>query len=60
MRIAHWTEHIGSGMSRVAEDMAAQERLFGLDSHVFSPFLAVGDDARQADIHVIHQHLPDE
>jgi len=60
VRIAHWTEHIGSGMSRVAEDMAAQERLFGLDSHVFSPFLAVGDDARQADIHVIHQHLPDE
>jgi len=60
MRIAHWTEPVGSGMSRVAEDMSAGERLLGHESNIFSPFKAVGDDARAADIHVIHQHLPDE
>ena len=31
MRIVHWTEKIGSGMSRVAEEMAESERLLGLD-----------------------------
>lgn len=60
MRIAHWTEKIGSGMSRVAEEMAEIERILGLDSAVHNPFQAVSDEARSADVHVIHQHLPDE
>jgi hypothetical protein len=60
MIIAHWTESNGSGMSRVADEMAAVERILGHESNVFNPFRAIGDDARRAEIHVIHQHLPDE
>ena len=60
MKIAHWTEKLGSGMSRVAEEMASIETSLGLESAVYNPFLPVEEEARQADIHVVHQHLPDE
>jgi len=60
VNIAHWTEQIGSGMSKVAEEMSAVERLLGLQSSVYNPFLPVYDVAREADVHVIHQHIPDE
>ena len=60
MNIAHWTEKIGSGMSRVAEEMSNIECLLGHTSNVYSPFLPVNDAAKAADIHVIHQHLPEE
>lgn len=60
MNIAHWTDKIGSGMSRVAEEMAASETSLGLKSVVYSPFKPIEEEAKLADIHVIHQHLPDE
>lgn len=60
MKIAHWTTLNGSGMHRVAAEMAETERLLGLESVVYNPFGTVPDHARTADIHVIHQHLPDE
>jgi hypothetical protein len=60
MKIAHWTENIGSGMGRMAGEMAAGERLLGHDSNLYDPFKPVCDDARDAQIHVIHQHLPEE
>lgn len=47
-------------MSRVAEEMARVECENGLESRVYSPFDGVQEQARAADIHVIHQHLPDE
>ena len=60
MNIAHWTELNGSGMGRMAEEMAIAEISCGHNSHVYSPFLPVAELAAAADIHVIHQHLPDQ
>lgn len=60
MKVAHWTLFNGSGMHRVAEDLCAAERLFGVDSVLVrcdhSDFWQVGLDA---DVHVVHTHLPD-
>jgi hypothetical protein len=60
MKISHWLEKNISGMARVATDMAEGERALGLDSK------ALSFDAKEqvtegvdADIHVIHTHLPD-
>ena len=60
MKIVHWTLKNGSGLHRMAEDLAACERLYGRESVCLD-----GDNPAEipsgtdADIHVIHGHLPD-
>lgn len=60
MKIVHWTLKNGSGLHRMAEDLAACEKSQGLDSLCLD-----GDNPNEilsgvdADIHVIHGHLPD-
>lgn len=60
MKIAHWVEKNSSGMARVAEDMARGEKALGLDSRALCygyPYEVIG--GVDADIHVIHTHLPE-
>jgi len=74
MRVVHWSLNNGSGLNRVAVNMAAAERRMGLDS-VLSltgqnadqvvasmqkdvPVLTE-EEASVSDIHVIHSHKPD-
>ena len=60
MKVAHWTMKNGSGMHRMAEEISAQETKMGLDSLCLD-----GADPKEsadgfnADIHVVHTHLPD-
>lgn len=60
MKVAHWTLLNGSGMHRVAEDLSVAEKALGIDSVLVqcddSTKWSVGADA---DIHVVHTHLPD-
>jgi hypothetical protein len=44
----------------MAEEMSDAEAALGHVSTVFNPFVPVEDVARLADVHVIHQHVPDE
>jgi hypothetical protein len=61
MKIVHWSQKNGSGMHRMAEEMAAAEKAAGLDSVCLN-----GDDRNEvpmgvdAEIHVVHTHLPDD
>jgi hypothetical protein len=61
MKVVHWSLKNGSGMHRVAESIAQAERVIGLDS--LNVNCAVESDEWQAaidaDVHVIHTHLPD-
>lgn len=60
MRVVHWSSKNGSGMHRMAEEIAEAEVASGLDSVCLN-----GDDATEvsqgleADVHVVHTHLPD-
>jgi hypothetical protein len=61
MKIVHWVLKNGSGMNTVAQDMADAERDLGLPSIA----LNCGDKAEidagiDADIHVVHTHIPDK
>jgi hypothetical protein len=61
MKIAHWTMVNTSGMFNVAESLVKAEKTIGLDSllmdfaepDLFAP-------AMDADVHVVHTHMPDE
>lgn len=44
----------------MAEEMSDAEVALGHYSSVYNPFVPVEEGARAADVHVIHQHLPDE
>lgn len=61
MKIVHWSEKNGSGMHRMAEEIAEAEQSSGLESICLN-----GNDREEvpmgmdADIHVIHTHLPDD
>lgn len=60
MKIAHWTLKNKSGLHRVAESIAAEEVKMGHDSILIDSTNAkeweMGVDA---DIHVVHSHMPD-
>jgi hypothetical protein len=60
MKIAHWTMFNNSGMFRVAESFAKAECMLGLDSWLVN-FADENswEDILDADIHVVHTHLPD-
>jgi glycosyltransferase involved in cell wall biosynthesis len=76
MRVVHHTIGNGSGLNRVAVNMATAEKRLGLDSvltYTDSPETSIkvapdvqgaevvtGADAAISDIHVVHSHLPDE
>jgi hypothetical protein len=61
MKVVHWSVKNGSGMHRMAEEIAEAEKASGLDSVCLN-----GDDRAEvpmgvdADIHVVHTHLPDD
>ena len=60
MKIAHWTLFNSSGMFRVAESFARTECMIGLDSWLVDVSDPNGwEEVIDADIHVIHTHLPD-
>lgn len=60
MRVVHWTLKNGSGLDRVAHDLAAAECNLGLDSIVVSSYdRAEWDKGVGADVHVPHSHVPD-
>lgn len=59
MRVRHWSLTNGSGLHRVAESLAAAERSLGLDSQlVDSRDATTWVGVEDADIHVVHSHLP--
>lgn len=61
MKIAHWTLKNKSGLHRVAESMSAEEIKLGLDSVLIdSTNAAEWAGGVDADIAVVHSHLPDE
>lgn len=61
MKISHWTFHNGSGLSNVAEEMSAGDRLMGLDSVVCdTEHPETWDQGMDADIFVVHSHVPDK
>lgn len=74
MRVIHHTLKNGSGLNKVATNMAIAEKLLGIDSvlsYTNEPLCEVTPDdpnamrvvaqanAKDADVHVIHSHLPD-
>jgi glycosyltransferase involved in cell wall biosynthesis len=74
MKIVHWTLQNGSGLNSVSFNMSIAERKLGLDSFVCftaptSPgevapntegiHILTADQAKEADIHVTHSHLPE-
>jgi len=61
MKIAHWTLFNGSGMYHMAETLARAEAMAGLDSWLVNCQDPAGyGPILDADIQVIHTHLPDD
>jgi hypothetical protein len=61
MKIAHWTMFNNSGMYHMAETMARAEAMSGLDSWLVNFQDPAGyKEILDADIQVIHTHLPDD
>ncbi len=60
MKVAHWTFFNGSGLANMAAEMAEAEKPFGVDVVICDTqkpaTWAAGMDA---DIHVVHSHVPD-
>jgi hypothetical protein len=61
MKIAHWVLFNNSGMYHLAEDIVKHESMSGLNSWLVN-YQSPKDyvDVLDADIHVIHTHLPDD
>lgn len=60
MKVVHWSQKNGSGMHRMAEEIAAAEAASGLDSVCLDGNVpAEIPGGLDADIHVVHTHLPD-
>lgn len=61
MKIAHWTMVNSSGMYRVAESFAQTECMLGYESWLvdFNDENGWGE-VLDADVHVVHTHLPDK
>lgn len=72
MKVCHWTLNNGSGLNRVATNMALAERQLGIDSVLTYSDVPAGGitppaglsvlamkDALEADIHVVHSHIDD-
>ena len=61
MKTTHWTFFNGSGLTNVATDMAAAEKQLGIDSTLCDTFdPASWEVGMNADVHVVHSHIPDE
>jgi hypothetical protein len=61
IKIAHWTMFNGSGMFRVAESFCKAEGALGIDSWLVNCNDPKGyKEILDADIQVIHTHLPDD
>jgi hypothetical protein len=61
MKIAHWTMFNKSGMFRMAESFAKAEAALGIDSWLVDVQDSKGyKEILNADIHVVHTHLPDD
>lgn len=61
MKVIHWSLKNGSGMHRVSENIMDAEKALGIDSHHVdcSAKSEEWDKAVDADVHVVHTHLPD-
>lgn len=60
MKIVHWTLKNGSGLSRMGEDLAAEESRRGHESIVLSSYdRSEWEKGMEADIHISHSHVPD-
>lgn len=60
MKVAHWTLKNGSGLHRMAESIAQAEVTLGIDSiTIDSMQSSEWEKGVDADIHVVHSHLPD-
>lgn len=61
VRVRHWTMLNGSGMRRVAESISTAEQALGLDSRLVDCTVQseAWTEAMDADIHVVHTHIPD-
>jgi len=61
LKIAHWTMFNNSGMFRMAESFAKAECALGLQSYLVNYQDPEGyEEILDADIHVVHTHLPDD
>lgn len=59
MKVRHWSLQNGSGLHRVAESLALAEAALGCDSLlVDSRDVATWGGVEDADVHVVHSHLP--
>ena len=59
MKVRHWSLTNGSGLHRVAESLALAETALGVDSTlVDSRDMATWTGVADADVHVVHSHLP--
>ena len=60
MRCVHWSLNNGSGLAGVAQSLCDAEHVLGLDSVVVPSTIEseAWDAALDADIHVVHSHLP--
>lgn len=59
MKVRQWSITNGSGLHRVAESLVAAEVAAGLDSKlVDSRDAATWEGVEDADVHVVHSHLP--
>ncbi len=60
MKIVHWTFHNGSGLHHMARDISEAENKLGLDSITIDTLQpTTWDTGVDADVHVIHSHIPD-
>lgn len=60
MKIAHWCLKNGSGLNKVAQEIADAEKALGHDSFIVSSMeRADWEKGVGADIHVSHSHIPD-
>jgi len=62
VNIVHWSSKNRSGMHHVAESMAQAELALGVDSRLMDPHDPKQDQwdiALDADVHVLHTHVPD-
>jgi hypothetical protein len=60
IKVAHWTMFNNSGMYRMAESFAKEEGKQGIDSWLCDVSDRNYKDVLDADIHVVHTHLPDD
>lgn len=62
MKVVHWTLLNNSGMHRVAESLSKAEIALGIDSVLMDCSVRTDgwESSLDADVHVVHTHLPNE